>query len=71
MIQERHNSLILDSNAAPSPWKTREKERKDSFTHFPLLNTEKLTLWDPRGEKSDDVLTQSMECILPNLVLVP
>lgn len=54
MIQEKHHSLILNSNAAVSPCKTREEERNYSFTHFPLLNTEKLTLWEPGGEKSDN-----------------
>lgn len=33
--------------------KPQKKTEEDSFTHFPLLKTEKLTLWDPGGEKSN------------------
>lgn len=48
--------MQLCSHAKPQ--KTKEKY---SFTHFPLLNTEKLTLWDPGGEKSNMLYGRSME----------
>lgn len=41
--------------------KPQKKEDEDAFTHFPLLNTEKLTLWDPGGEKSYMFYGRSVE----------
>jgi len=41
--------------------KSQKKREKGSFTHFPLLNTEKLTLWDPGGEKSNMLYDRRVE----------